>query len=296
MNLKLTLASTFLLLTCTIIAQIPNSGFETWESVSGHLNPASWGTMNNTTAQYSIYTATKGTPGSPGTSYLKLTTKVVNGVKVNGIAVSGVLDSITKQPISGFPYTDRPQSFKGKWQHMIYGSSQGSLNVKLTRWDSIAGQRETVAIANQVLSGMAMAWANFTINFTYQSNYNPDTCIITLKASGTNPTANDYLWVDNLSFYGLVVGISEQNNSNNKINIFPNPCSEKLNLSIYVEKSSNISIQLYDIEGKIIQFDDFGVQQGTIEKSISVDNLAKGKYFINVINNGISTVKPFVIE
>ncbi|OFX43779.1 MAG: hypothetical protein A2046_05165 [Bacteroidetes bacterium GWA2_30_7] len=296
MNLKFTLASTFLLLTCTIIAQIPNYSFETWETVYGHLNPASWGTMNNKTAYAGLYTATKGTPGNPGTAYLKLTSKKIGTPVVNGIAVCGVLDSITLLPISGFAFTDRPQSFIGKWQHMIYGTSQGSIKVTLTRWNFDTNQRETIAIANKTLVGMAMAWEAFTINFAYQSNYDPDTCIILLKASGTSPTANDYLWVDNLSFSGYVVGISEKNNSLNKINIFPNPCSDKLNLSIYVEKSADIVIQLYDIEGKIIQVYDLGVQQGTIEKNISVSNLAKGKYFINIITDGVSAVKPFVIE
>ena len=107
----------------TAIAQVPNNGFETWTSMGSYENPAQWGTMNNTTAPLGIFTAQKGTPGSVGASYLKLTSKTFSSTVVPGIAVSGVLDSMTMMPKSGFAYNQRPASFTGKWQHMIYGSS-----------------------------------------------------------------------------------------------------------------------------------------------------------------------------
>ena len=183
----------------TTFAQMPNSSFETWTNMGSYDVPLQWGTMNNTTAANSVYTCTKGAPGSSGSFYLKLTSQIVGGDVVNGIAVSGKLDTMTMQPISGFAYSQRPQSFTGKWQHMIFGSSQGSVSARLTRWDNGLNQRVTVATAIQTLSGMAMSWANFIINFNYIDGGYPDTCIIILKASGINPTNSDYLWVDNLS-------------------------------------------------------------------------------------------------
>lgn len=94
-----------------------------------------------------------------------------------------------------------PANFTGKWQHMIYGSSQGSIQVTLTRWDSGMGMRMPKLLqGNVTLSGMAITWANFTIPLTYTDGNNPGFCIIVMKASGSNPTNNDYLWVDNLAF------------------------------------------------------------------------------------------------
>ncbi len=188
----------------TAFAQIPNSGFESWTTVGSYSNPTSWSTMNNTTATFSIFTANIGTPGSPGSSYLKLTSKTINGSLVNGIAVSGVLDSLNLKAKSGFAFNLKPQSFTGKWQHMIYGSSQGSVKAILTKWNIGLNKRDTIATAAQTLSGMAMSWSNFTIYFTYLSGAIPDSCIIELKASGSNPTNNDYLWVDNLALSGSV--------------------------------------------------------------------------------------------
>lgn len=63
--------------TASTMAQIPNAGFENFTSMGAYDVPNGWGTMNNTTALASVYTAAKGTPGSPGASYLKLTSKTV---------------------------------------------------------------------------------------------------------------------------------------------------------------------------------------------------------------------------
>lgn len=180
-------------------AQIPNPGFENWTTVGSYEIPDNWGTMNHTTATYSVYTATKATPGSPGASYLKLTSKTTGTSVTNGIAVSGKLDTVNMLPKSGFAFTQRPASFSGKWQHMIYGSSQGSVKVITTKWNSMMNMRDTIAHAEQTLGGMVMNWANFSMNLMYMDSLNyPDSCIIVLQSSGSNPTNNDYLWVDNL--------------------------------------------------------------------------------------------------
>src|SRR5262249_28300307 len=152
-----------------------------------------WSTLNNTTTMGGVYTCTKASPGVPGSYYMQLTSKTILSTVVNGMAVCGTLDSMTMQPTGGFPFNQRPAAFNGKWQHMIFGSSQGSVSVTLTRWDASSSSRVVVATAAQTLSGMAMSWANFTINFNYMDGNYPDSCIIVLMASGANPTNNDYL-------------------------------------------------------------------------------------------------------
>jgi len=282
--------------TASTMAQIPNPGFESFTTVGSYSNPDGWGTMNNTTAIASVYTATKGTPGSPGTSYLKLTSKTVSTAVVNGIAVSGVLDSMTMTPKSGFAYTQRPANFTGKWQHMIYGSSQGSVKVVLTRWDSGLGQRVTVATANQTLSGMAMSWANFTIPFTYTDGNNPDTCIITLKASGTAPTNNDYLWVDNLAFSGMVTGIENHSSFVTNMVVFPNPSTETINVNLNLKSSEKVSIELTDITGKLILTKDAGTLTGESKQTLNVTGVSKGTYLVRIVTESGTEVRKIIIE
>lgn len=283
-------------LSASALAQIPNAGFESFTTVGSYEVPNGWGTMNNTTATFSVYTATKGTPGSPGASYLKLTSKTVSASVVNGIAVSGVLDSITMKPKSGFPCTLQPVSFTGKWQHMIYGTSQGSVKAVLTKWNVGLNKRDTVAIAAQTLAGMAMSWANFSINFTYLSSVVPDSCIIELRASGSAPTVNDYLWVDNLAFSGSVTGIENHESFVTNMVVFPNPSSETINVNLNLKSSQKVNIELTDINGKLILTKDAGTLTGESKQTLNVNNISKGTYLVRVITESGIEVRKIVIE
>lgn len=278
------------------MAQIPNPGFESFTTVGAYEVPNGWGTMNNTTAIASIYTATKGTPGSPGASYLKLTSKTVSSTVVNGIAVSGVLDSITMMPKSGFAYNMRPASLTGKWQHMIYGSSQGSIQVTLTRWDTGMNMRMPVASGTVTLSGMAMSWANFTIPLTYVDGNNPDTCIIVMKASGSTPTNNDYLWVDNLAFSGSVTGIENHASFVTNMVVFPNPSTETINVNLNLKSSQKVSIELTDITGKLILTKDAGTLTGESKQMLNVTGVSKGTYLVRIVADAGTEVRKIVIE
>ncbi len=290
----------------TAIAQIPNGGFENWNSMGSYDNPADWSTMNNKTATQSMYTATKGTPGSPGNSYLKLTSKTIGAVVVPGIAVCGRLDTMSLQPISGVPFTQRPATFTGKWQHMIYGSSQGSVKVITTKWNTTMQMRDTIAHAEQTLGGMAMNWSNFSMNLMYMDSLNyPDSLMIILNASGSNPTNNDYLWADNLAFSGTVavvvqtvstVGVKEVQNNLNNFALFPNPAKESVQVSLSLAQSQPIHIEIFDLTGKLVQTVKKEGMVGEFKEKIDVKDLPKGTYLFKVSGNSVSETKKIVIE
>lgn len=271
----------FALIASASYSQIPNASFENWTSMGAYKNPDSWGTMNNTTALSSVYTATQGTPGSPGSYYLMLVSKTVGPIVVNGIAVSGVLDTITQLPVSGFPFAQRPSSFTGKWQHMLSGSSAGSVSVLLTQWNTSSGKRDTIAIASQRLSGMVMSWAAFTINFTYKSGNNPDSCIIVLEASGSSPTAGDYLYVDNLAFSGTVTGISETAAKSTTVNVFPNPANNEIEFSSSTSLHKGDRLIISDISGNII------LNRSLNDNFFKVNTsaIASGTYIYKLVNS-----------
>ncbi|MES2678965.1 MAG: hypothetical protein V4635_03730, partial [Bacteroidota bacterium] len=180
MKIKLRFTCLILLLSAgSFFAQIPNGGFENWTSMGSYDVPDNWKTMNFSTAYYALFTASKGTPGNPGSAYLQLTSKTINGSVVPGIAVLGKLDTLTKKPVAGVPFTQRPASFGGKWQHMIFGTSQGSVMAMLTKWNATQNKRDTIAFGSQTLVGMAMSWANFSQSLTYKDSLNyPDSCMI----------------------------------------------------------------------------------------------------------------------
>ncbi len=265
-------------LSITATAQIPNAGFENRTTVKTYSNPDGWGTMNNTTSLASVYTATKGAPGNPGSSYLKLTSKTVGSAVVNGIAVSGVLDSITMKPKSGFAFNSRPAKLIGKWQHMISGSSQGSVQVTLTRWDKGMNMRMTVGTGSITLSGMEMSWADFNVPISYSEGVNPDSCIILLKASGNSLANGDYLWVDNLAFSGTVTGIENQTSFFNNSSLSPNPAKDFINVRLNLKAPQQISFEIITITGELLCTKNAGYIQGELNQNIDLTGISKGIY------------------
>jgi hypothetical protein len=292
----LTIAFAALLVPAVMNAQVPNYSFENWTSMGTYDNPDGWATLNNTTTLASVYTVTKGTPGNPGTYYMKITSKTVGPGVVGGIAVSGKLDSMTVQPKSGFAFTQRPASFTGKWQHMIYGNSQGSVTATLTRWDSNSNTRIPVAVATQTLSGMAMSWANFSINFSYTDGGYPDTCIIVLKSSGANPTNNDYLWVDNLAFSGSVVGTGTEQSLLQQVSVFPNPAGSTMHVKMNLAKTQQVRIAICDLQGREVQSENATLQAGENTRTLDLSALARGTYLLRVVAEEGTAVQTIVAD
>lgn len=285
----------FLLLTfsfcvLTVTAQIPNFSFENWTNKGSYEIPTQWGTLNNTTASDNVFTVTKASPGSPGSFYMKITSKTIGATVVGGIAVCGELDSINKKAKSGFAYSAQPASFTGKWQHMIFGTSQGSVKAILTKWNVALNKRDTIAIASKTLTGMAMSWANFTVNFVYFNSDTPDSCIIELRSSGNAPTDQDYLWVDNLGFTGVATGIDVLNTDNDAIEVYPNPTTSVVN--IRSKNSGRVeNVILFDILGnKLLELNEIPVN------GIDISKFTKGNYFVQIKTNTALTIKKISLQ
>jgi hypothetical protein len=240
--------------------------------------PDSWSTLNQMTSSAGVFTAQSGA-GNVGTYCIKLTSRNVTGMGVMpGVATSGTLNQSTFQPINGFAYAVRSANLTGKWQHMISGSSQGYVDVQLTRWDAGMNMRMPVATGHLTLSGMAMSWANFTVPLTYSDQTNaPDSCMITLSASGTAPTDGDYLWVDNLAFAGTVAPLAIIDVKETENSVYPNPVSSTLNIK------NNIGVNeicIFDMTGKMVLY----TKEENI-KSINVSKLPIGNYSYKLFAN-----------
>jgi hypothetical protein len=292
MKKQLTLLATVLLIYIGASAQIPNYSFETWTSMGAYSNPANWGTMNNTTAALSVYTATKGSPGVGGAAYLKLTSKKVGTAVVNGIAVSGVLDSMTMKPKSGFAYNLKPTALVGKWQYMA--SNAGSITIQFTKWNTTTKMRDVIGSGSQTLSGMAMSWASFSIPITFTGSGTPDSCIIILKASGSAPVADDYLWVDNLELTGATSIVKNENPTS--FTVYPNPGNGVITLNFNTPNEKQTIVQVMDITGKMMLSENLNLAAGTSKQTLDVSSFAKGSYFIKIMDKETVETKKLIIQ
>jgi hypothetical protein len=271
------------LFTLPVKCQISNNSFENWTSMGNYEIPDQWGTLNELTSSSGVYTATKGTPGNPGNSYLQVTSRSTAFGVVPGIVVSGLLDTATMQPKSGFAFSQRPQELTGNWQYMSFSGSPGAITVTLTRWDSANAQRETVASAVQTLPGMVMSWSYFSISLVYFTGNLPDTCMIILEASGPAPSDNDYLWVDNLNFSGTVIGMGDSYGTLPSVMVYPNPATSSTQLEIFTTENEVVNISVRDVNGRQVQ--EVVTEQTQIGRNVicvSIAGLRGGSYIIVV--------------
>lgn len=88
----------------------------------------------------------------------------------------------------------------------------------------------------------------------------------------------------------VVTGIEEAKGINLSVSAYPNPTTDYLTLSIGEFKISNLSYQLYDMNGKLLQSEKISGNQ----TSIVMSNLAPSLYFVKVIQ-GNKEVKTFKI-
>lgn len=79
----------------------------------------------------------------------------------------------------------------------------------------------------------------------------------------------------------VVTGIEEAKGINLLVSAYPNPTTDYLTLEIKDFELSNLSFQLYDLNGKILQNKKITVSQ----TSIAMGNLIPANYFVTVMQN-----------
>jgi hypothetical protein len=196
---------------------------------------------------------------------------------------------LTFMPTSGFAYNQRPSSFSGSWQHMIFGTSQGSISLLFTRWDAGTKTRIDVGGADTILNDMAMEWQAFNLNIQYADSGFPDSCIIILSASGDTPTADDFLYLDDLAFNGSANGISDKEMPLN-LRMYPNPANNIVTFNI--NNSLSNEIEIYDMMGNMVKSEMLDQNQ----HQFNVGELNNGLYVVSVKANGKSEIQKLMIQ
>ena len=281
---------------CALSAQssIPNGNFNSWTDMGLYNVPTGWDQLNSYSACANTFTCEKGTPGVGDSSYLAVRSRDVTGLgTLPGIAVCGALDPSTHQPISGFPYTQRPHSLIGSWQTMGFNSDFGYALVLLTKWDTAMARRDTVAIANRIFRFMIMHWTTFDMPLNYLSSSIPDSAMIVFSASLDTPKDNSYLFVDNISFSGTATGIGEVSKEA-LFTLYPNPASDVLNILLAEEATTPIAIQLLDIQGRCVANLVKNAKTKSLSLGLSEYNLPASQYLIQLTANGKTYSQAFI--
>ncbi len=83
--------------------------------------------------------------------------------------------------------------------------------------------------------------------------------------------------------YSPVIKLSAGNNKH-ALSVFPNPSSDKFVLIGYAEADGLLELKIFDNSGKLLRSENWMQSKGNYSKYISIDNLPKGVYHLQVSN------------
>jgi hypothetical protein len=119
-------------------------------------------------------------------------------------------------------------------------------------------------------------------------------------STGNNTYTNLDFIVDSARINPVMdVSVKNLESADNRIMVYPNPAKEKVSVFYTLTSTSNVSIQLYDIVGKLVKTALPTVSQGTGEHAqhIGLSELSAGMYFVKLrINDAETSVKVFVTD
>ncbi|MBK6339041.1 MAG: endonuclease [Bacteroidetes bacterium] len=115
--------------------------------------------------------------------------------------------------------------------------------------------------------------------FKYQKNHNPYVL---------HPE-----WV--IKAFGNTCAVSVQNQliGFNNLNLFPNPTSNKIQLSGFVEEQKQVQLDVLNIVGQLLYSEKIDLKYGKFEHEINTSSFESGAYFIRLSDNESQVSKLF---
>jgi len=141
--------------------------------------------------------------------------------------------------------------------------------VSLDRWDGIDA---AFSMASYPVSA-----GTHTFKWVYAKDY-------------STSEGQDCAWLDHIMFppsIKVVISVDENNKENPILNCYPNPASSYTNISFTLSQPSEVSLKLYDINGKLLEtyLNNKFKQEGTYNVLINAGKYPAGIYNIEFINN-----------
>lgn len=155
--------------------------------------------------------------------------------------------------------------------------------------ESLYSDSSTCVLNPEIAGTLNVSSTNCSID--WNTNY---TGSVSLKVCGVNDCGNSSFSDEKIIYIDNSVGISEKNNIN--VNLFPNPSTGIFTLNLNSDFNKNINIKIYNSLGLVIFEQSNIVLKGKYSKTMNLDELPNGVYFLNVYNNNVNTIKKIIIQ
>lgn len=111
-------------------------------------------------------------------------------------------------------------------------------------------------------------------------------------------SVSDYgnnMYIDNIRIVDAATASIDENEANATLNLFPNPSDGMVNLEYISGHQGSINISVVNTLGATV-YTSNAVSNGSLNKSIDLNGLTKGMYFVNVTSENGTTTKKLAIQ
>lgn len=262
--------------------ELPNSGFETWESFGTYEEPVGWHTPNPFTSLIGAVTVTKSEDATEGAYSAKLESILIEfgPLKYNVPGLVTYADFTVDFASGDFtfggglylPYS--VQALSGKYKYIPVDDDTAS--VVMYSFAHPEGEpMDTIGIGYGFL-GAAADWTDFTVPMFPLNDHTPDTFNVLLMSTNTfiidSVTPGSLFYIDELSIE-TSVGIFNLSGRKTEMSVFPNPTTDYLTFET-AENGTNRVLRIFDLNGREVKSVRFDSQKITVD----VNSLTQGHY------------------
>lgn len=285
-----TLFTTIGLMASAAMAQIPNNGFENWQTVGNYEVPTGWATMNGLSGS-SFNSCTKSTDHYPA-NVGQYSARLENNTSLTQFTGSyGTIatDGFTYPLAPAFALESDPTSFKGYYKYAPLNGDEAWITVALfNNGVQVANEQFTSGTAvndwtlfNIPLEGYGTADSAFVMAFAFKPQTQTD-----------GPNGNSVLYLDNLSFDEAITGIASSPASI-QFGMYPNPCSDMVTITVKDASFNNAQVTITTVQGELLA--QYAMQTET--ERLDMTDFSAGVYLLTVRTDmGMKTQRLSVIN
>jgi hypothetical protein len=185
-----------------------------------------------------------------------------------------------------FPYTQRPDFFQLNYNYFAAGVDEiGAAIIRFTKYNTTTMQSDIILLDTILFTETSYPWKLAKLDLTnlYQSSENPDTAYVGFFSSvGATATAGTTLIIDDIDLTSASTSTKDLFTGLSGVpKLSPNPMVSNASISYELNESSDINIQVFDINGKLVKE---VLNENQISGSHSIDfnvsDLKSGFYFV----------------